>query len=307
MLSIQQIQYILAINETGQFQKASEKCFVTQPTLSIQVKKAEEELGYPIFDRARNPLELTAFGKEIIPVLNNLIEEYNKIDVLTKKQKGEYFEEIKIGIIPTISSYLIPDLFIKWQQSIDNGKLILEEMKTEELLLAMERRTIDMAILAGPVNDPKYRVTKLYEEEILAYIPEIKKNEISSADLQNLHPWLLNKGNCLRTQMIHFCSIKKERDKESWDYEGGNLDLLIKMVDINGGYTLIPEFYIKDEKSSYKSILDETTNEKPARQIISLSYNRSAKWPLIERIIREIQFAYNKKDRGYNLQILNWK
>lgn len=307
MLSIQQIQYILAISETRQFQKASEKCFVTQPTLSIQVKKAEEELGYPIFDRARSPIELTFFGKDLVPVLNNIIEEYNKINRLIIKQKGEYYEEIKIGIIPTISAYMIPDLFLKWQQSLNNCKLIIEEMKTEELLSALERKSIDLAVLAGPVIDPRYRITKLYDEEIIVYIPEIKKNAITTMDLQNLHPWLLNKGNCLRTQMIHFCELKNDKEVETWDYEGGNLDLLMKMVDLNGGYTLVPEFYIQEKTTGFKSISDISTNEKPARQIIALSYNRSAKWPVIEKIVREIQFNYSKDNRDHNLQILNWK
>ncbi|MCE2713576.1 MAG: LysR family transcriptional regulator [Cryomorphaceae bacterium] len=120
MLSIQQMQYILSLSEHKQFQKASESCFVTQPTLSMQVKKAEDFLGYPIFDRSRSPLELTIFGEELIPVIREILSENDKIGSIAKKMKGEFKEQIRIGIIPTIAAYMVLDLFTQRCQSTND-------------------------------------------------------------------------------------------------------------------------------------------------------------------------------------------
>lgn len=140
MLSIQQMHYILVLSEELQFQRASERCFVTQPTLSMQVKKAEEILGHPIFDRSRNPIELTPFGNSLLPIIREVVNETNKIDHLLERLKGNYKEVIKIGVIPTIASYLVPDMFQKWQERIGNIQLTIEELKTEELIVAMEKK-----------------------------------------------------------------------------------------------------------------------------------------------------------------------
>ena len=306
MLSIQQMHYIVVLSEELQFQRASERCFVTQPTLSMQVKKAEDVLGHPIFDRSRNPIELTPFGKSLLPIIREVVNETSKIDHLLERMKGNYKEIIKIGVIPTIASYLVPDMFQKWQERIGNIQLIIEELKTEELIVAMDRKELDMAILAGPFNDNRLRTIPLFKEEILAYIPSLGKTEISVEDLSELHPWLLSRGNCLRTQMIQFCQLKEEQEIDTWNYEGGNLELLLKMVDMNGGYSLVPEFYHlhENQRKQLKSITNGM-NLVPAREVIAVVPNRSLKWESIEQLIREIQLNYNKKAR-HEMRVLDW-
>lgn len=296
MLSIQQMHYIVVLSEELQFQRASERCFVTQPTLSMQVKKAEDVLGHPIFDRSRNPIELTPFGKSLLPIIREVVNETSKIDHLLERMKGNYKEIIKIGVIPTIASYLVPDMFQKWQERIGNIQLIIEELKTEELIVAMDRKELDMAILAGPFHDNRLRTIPLFKEEILAYIPSLEQSQISVEDLSELHPWLLSRGNCLRTQMIQFCQLKEDQEIDAWNYEGGNLELLLKMVDMNGGYSLVPEFYHlqENQRKQLKSI-SNGMNLVPAREVIAVVPNRSLKWETIEQLIREIQLNYNKK------------
>lgn len=306
MLSIQQMHYIVVLSEELQFQRASERCFVTQPTLSMQVKKAEDVLGHPIFDRSRNPIELTPFGKSLLPIIREVVNETSKIDHLLERMKGNYKEIIKIGVIPTIASYLVPDMFQKWQERIGNIQLIIEELKTEELIVAMDRKELDMAILAGPFNDNRLRTIPLFKEEILAYIPSLEKAEISVEDLSELHPWLLSRGNCLRTQMIQFCQLKEDQEIDAWNYEGGNLELLLKMVDMNGGYSLVPEFYHlhENQRKQLKSITNGM-NLVPAREVIAVVPNRSLKWESIEQLIREIQLNYNKKAK-HEMRVLDW-
>ncbi len=305
MISIQQIQYILALNEEKQFQRASELCFVTQPTLSMQIKKAEETLGAPIFDRSRNPIELTAFGIELLPVFQDIISEYDKIARTVAKKEGVFKEEIRMAIIPTISAYMLPDLYSQWKEVLPNVQLTIEELKTEEILIALENRKIDVGILAGPVSNAKWRTIPLFHEEIKAFYPSMKKEEVNIEELMNEHPWLLTSGNCLRTQMMHFCELKTSDSKDEWDYEGGSIDLLEKMVEQHGGYTLVPEHFVQKGKSGYKRI-KSSAGEIPAREVIALIPNKSAKWKYLETLVRKIQLQYGGKSKE-KLSILNWK
>jgi LysR family hydrogen peroxide-inducible transcriptional activator len=305
MISIQQMQYILALSEERQFLRASEVCFVTQPTLSMQLKKAEVAMDSPIFDRSSSPLSLTPFGEELLPIIREILNEYGQIKTLSEKKKGVYKERIRVAIIPTIAGYMVPDMFKEWKELLFDVQLSIEELKTEEILVALDKKQIDVGILAGPVNNPKLRSTVLFREEIKAFIMGSEKEEIQTAELSEYHPWLLTQGNCLRTQMIHFCNLKKE-EKEEWNYEGGNMDLLMKMVELHGGYTLIPEYSIKDNSVNYKRIRSEN-GEIPARELIALTSNRSTKWKLIEKMIRSIQLQYTSRTSEDELIMLSWK
>lgn len=310
MISIQQMQYIVVLSEQKQFQRASELCFVTQPTLSMQVKKAEEDLGYAIFERSKNPIELTSYGMKLIPLIRDILNETGKIEVLSKKFKGIYKEQVRIGIIPTIASYLVADMFSIWQEKLKGIQLIILEQKTEELLVSLERKELDMAILAGPYNESKMRTIPLFKEEILAFCPSLKNKTIVSNDLIDLHPWLLSKGNCLRTQMIQFCEIKEDNETDSWNYEGGNIELLMKMVEQNGGYTLVPKNYhfTEQQRKQLRSIKtrDDSGEVVPAREIIAITPNRTVKWNSLDALIREIQMNYNNDKEDSKMTVLNW-
>jgi LysR family hydrogen peroxide-inducible transcriptional activator len=308
MLTLQQMQYILTLSEIKHFQRASQECYVTQPTLSMQIKKAEDELGYAIFDRSRQPLELTPYGEKLIPILREIISESEKINIITEQMKGNYKERIRIGIIPTIAAYMVPDLFPKWMKKLEDVQLNILEMKTEELIDALEKKELDCIIIAGPHLDTRYKTNFLYTEEILAYLPNFDSENISTDQLRALHPWLLSSGNCLRNQMISFCQLKDENETHSWNYEGGNMDLLLSMVDHYGGYTLIPDHHHVplDKKKNLKRITSPGLQQFPAREIIAVTPTRSLKWKGIEQIIREIQFMYANNKQS-NFEILNWK
>lgn len=308
MLSLQQMHYILVLSEIKHFQRASQECFVTQPTLSMQIKKAEETLGYAIFDRSRQPLELTPYGEKLIPILREILSESEKINIITEQMKGNYKERVRLGIIPTIAVYMVPDLFSRWMEKLEDVQLNILEMKTEELIEALEKKELDAIILAGPFTDARYKINPLYTEEILAYFPEKEGNQINTIELKEHHPWLLSSGNCLRNQMISFCQLKDDAEIQDWNYEGGNMDLLIAMADQHGGYTLLPSHHHipEEKKTSLKRIVSPLTNQYPAREIIAVSPARSLKWQSIERIIREVQLNYSKRTEE-NFEILNWK
>ena len=309
MISTQQMHYILAVHDHRHFKRASEVCFVTQPTLSMQIKKAEDDLGFLIFDRSTHPLAITNFGSALIIIIRDILIELEKIPKLTQSMSGRYFEHLRIGIIPTISAFLVSDMFDKWKQALPHIQLTLEEMKSDELLLALEKKEIDLAIMAGPHHQTNLRTIPLFKEEIKAYIPSKQEDFITSNDLIDMHPWLLSKGNCLRTQMIHFCGLGNELES-NWNYEGGNLELLLRMVDVKGGYSLVPEEYqrvLKLDSTKCKRIYSSENKEIPAREIIALLPNRTTKWESIEKIIRGVQLNYGKDDTENKFQILNWK
>lgn len=307
-VSHQQISYILALAELKNFGRAAEACFVTQPTLSMQIKKAEESLGYKIFDRSRNPLSLTEFGENLLSILIDMQEEYQKIERLAAGNIGKFKDEIKIGIIPTIASYLVPKLFENKEFFKNTYNWAIVELKSTEILEQIAAKKIDMGILAGPVLTENLLVESLFNEEILAYSPKVKKNSLSIEDFKDLQPWLLSNGNCLRTQMIHFCKLI-EKSAHNWNYEGGNLEMLLKMVDNYGGYTLVPEFYAQKylSKSTHiKTIEGQQKNQFPARNIISIRPIKQVKTESLNEIIKFIKLNFaNEKNRNY--EVLKWK
>lgn len=305
MLSTQQIAYILAVADTGSFSRAATQSFVTQPTLSMQIKKAEEALGFPIFHRDTARLELSDFGAALIPILRQIQGDLGAVQRLTERYSGTYRERLRIGIIPTVACYLLQDCFEEWRKLIPATRLTIEEYRTEELLEALERRKIDLGILAGPVETTNWRSVPLYNEEILAYVRDGKGEEINVEALRGLHPWLLSKGNCLRTQMMHFCSLNEDHP-DAWNYAGGNMDILLRMVDRYGGYTLIPENYASTFPERRFGTIRDSAGQSPGRTIVAVSAYRHTNWDTMEKIVRSLQLRYGSEMRP-EVELLSWK
>ena len=301
----QQINYIIELNNERNFQRASEKCFVTQPTLSMQIKKVEELLGFTIFERSRIPVEPTKEGEQLIEILKDVQIEYSRINNLVQKIQGNQTELLKVAIIPTISAYLISDIFETVHKELPYLQLSIHELKSEEVIEAMEENRYDVGIMAGPHTSRRMRTVPLFQEEIKIYYPEGKANLVAPEEITDEQPWLLSKGNCLRTQMVNFCKLQTEGFDNQWNYEGGNMDILTKMVDLNGGYTLIPEYY-KLQTSALKRMYDSNTKEFPARQIIGIVPNKLSKKESVDALLRIIQLHYNTKKRD-DFRILDWR
>ncbi len=305
MISPTQLNYIFALLKHRNFQRAAEACHVTQPTLSMQLKKVEETIGYKIFDRDTLPITLTSEGERLLPVLIELQDRYEMLEIEVQKLRGNYKEEIRIGMLPTISNYLIPELYSKWKEELEEINLDIIELTTTEILEAMRERTIDAGILAGPLEEFSFAEHILYNEEVLVYAPYIKEKEIEKEDLDTEHPWLLGEGNCLRAQMIHFCNLSKTH-KSGWNYEGGNLHLLTKMVKQEGGYTLIPDNYrsiLNLEQKDIKQIKGHT----PYRQIVGIHLKSNTKREAITSLMATIRRRLYKPNQRLNSgELLPW-
>lgn len=306
MVSLAQIEYILALKEFQNFQKAANKCYVTQPTLSMQIKKAEDQFGHQIFNRETTPLSLTAFGRTIIPNLHQIKDSYTALEIQLKKLEGTYKAEIKLGIIPTISGYLVPEFYEKWQQKLNAIKLEIVELKSEDLINELKDRKIDMGIMAGPLTEKGITSQVLYNEEIHIYAPHIKESRITINDLEQMRPWLLAEGNCLRTQMINFCNINDDYSKE-WSYEGGNINILMEMVKKQKGYTLVPSNFISFTQQP-KDHFHKIEKHNPARQIIAIYNERSNKEEYFLDLIREVQREKSKQSISIEqANLLPWR
>jgi LysR family hydrogen peroxide-inducible transcriptional activator len=272
----------------------------------MQVKKAEEQLGHAVFDRGSSPLSLTPYGVEVIPILREILSENENLRLLNDRMAGRIKEEIRVGIIPTVSVYLLTRLFTLFSRVLPNVRFLYIEHPTETLLQELEKGTIDFGILAGPFQQAKFRTVPLYTEEIEVYTGLGMNGGIEVSALDGEQPWLLSKGNCLRTQVINFCNISESAETPSWDYIGGNMDLLVEMVNVNGGYTLLPaEFKSTKEQQGFRKRLASPYGY-PAREIIGVFPQRSYKTPHMERMIKEIQLAYPRKSNA-PLHILDWK
>lgn len=300
MISLVQIEYILALVEEKNFQRAADKCFVTQPTLSIQVKKAEKMLGGKLFDRDVSPFKPTPFLNRILPQLLLIKQD---VDALSNKVNDGGFskkEKLRIGIIPTVAHYFIPTIFGQLQEKFSNYEIQLEELRTDDLLEKLSLRNIDLAILSEPFDFKELNVQKLYLEEIYFYLQKPRQlNTIH--DLRSMQPWLLSEGNCLRTQMINFCDLNQEIVSK-WNYHGGSIDVLIRMVEKYGGYTLLPAHYPQIGLDQGKIV--KISGTKPMRSVVACYNRRNSKEQVFIQLFHLIQLLYKQEEQDNDWTLL---
>jgi LysR family hydrogen peroxide-inducible transcriptional activator len=277
-MTITQLQYVLAVAEHKNFTLAAEKCFVTQPTLSMQIQKIEEELNILIFDRSKKPIQLTAIGLKIVEQAKNIVNEAGKIKDIVAFQKGFIGGEFRIGIIPTIMPTLLPMFLNNFIKKYPKVKLIVEELNTSEIIDRLKNGHLDAAIAATPLEDDKIKEIVLYYEPFVAYIPdynkETHKQEIEIADLNIDEILLLHDGHCFRDSILNLCKNQKLVTKNSFQLESGSFETLIKLADEGLGSTLLPYLHTLNLHDKDKSKLRSFVEPKPAREV-SLIYPKS--------------------------------
>ena len=233
-------------------------------------------------------------------MLREILSENDNLRLLNDRMAGKIKEEIRVGIIPTVSVYMLTRLFSMFAESLPNVRLLYLEHTTEGLIHELEKGTLDLGILAGPFQQAKYRTAPLFTEEIEIYTALGNEPSVDVLSLDGQQPWLLSKGNCLRTQVINFCNISETANGPAWDYIGGNMDLLVEMVNMNGGYTLLPaSFKSAKENPAFRKRLVSPYGS-PAREIIGVFPQRSYKTPHLERLV------FSQRS-DVPLHILDWK
>lgn len=313
MITLIQLEYIVAVDTYRHFAKAAEASFITQPTLSMQIKKLEEHLDVVIFDRSKQPVVPTLAGEKIIAQARIILEEADKLDQIAKESKEEMSGELRIGVIPTISPYLLPRFSGNFRRKYPKVELKVTEMVTEKIEEELRNNHIDIGVLVTPLYNHGIFETPLFYEEMLVYSspnhPYIQEPVINVQEIKTDDIWLLTDGHCFKHQVVNLCDINQYENSElPFEFEGGNLDTLIKIIDKEGGYTLIPELAMYDMTEKRKKQVRHFENIVPLREV-SLVYTRKyQKSRLIEELAKEIKNSIPQellvKDRG---NLVEWR
>ena len=291
-MTITQLQYVLAVAEYKNFTLAAEKCFVTQPTLSMQIQKIEEELNILIFDRSKKPIQLTEIGQKIVNQAKNIVNEANRIKDIVEQQKGFVGGEFRLGIIPTIMPTLLPMFLTNFIKKYPKIKLIIEELNTDEIILKLKNGHLDAAIAATPLMEDKLKEIVLYFEPFVAYVPEnhsiAGKDEIEVSDLNLDDILLLQDGHCFRDGILNLCKNQNFSKNNSFQIESGSFETLIRLADEGLGTTLLPYLHTLELKDKDKLKLRHFREPKPAREVSLIFPKTELKIQIIEALRQTI-------------------
>ena len=308
-MTITQLQYVLAVAEHKNFTLAAEKCFVTQPTLSMQIQKIEEELNVLIFDRSKKPIQLTDIGQKIVNQAKNIVIEADRIKDIVEHQQGFIGGEFRVGIIPTIMPTLLPMFLNNFIKKYPKIKLVIEELNTEDIILRLKNGHLDAAIAATPLEDEKIKEIVLYYEPFVAYIPESyaisQKNEIEVSDLNIDDILLLQDGHCFRDGILNLCKSQSVSTKNSFQLESGSFETLIKLADEGLGTTLLPYLHTLDLKEKDKSKLRHFKEPKPAREVSLIYPKNELKIHIIDALRSTISGVVKGAITFQNVQIIS--
>ena len=277
-MTITQLHYVLAVAEYQNFTKAAQKVFVTQPTLSMQIQKLEDELEIQIFDRSKKPIELTEVGKKIVYQAKNIVNESDRIKDIVDQQKGFIGGEFRLGIIPTVMPTLLPMFLTNFIKKYPKVKLKIEELHTEAIIEKLQDGHLDAAIAATPLEYENIKERVLYYEPFVAYTPPghrlAKEAKIKSEELEVDDILLLEDGHCFKEGILNICKADKNAESSSFQLESGSFETLIKLSNEGLGMTLLPYLHTLDIHEREAKNLRMFEEPSPAREV-SLIYHKS--------------------------------
>ena len=279
MPTFTQLEYIVAVDKFVHFGKAAKACHVSQPSLSAQIQKVEDEIGFLIFDRNKKPVKSTEKGLAFIEQSKVIIREHHRLMDMSKTSQKEVSGDFHLGIIPTVAPYLIHWFINDFSKRFPKVQLRIEELQTEKIIEELHEDRLDGGILATPLHEEGIQEAPLYYEEFLVYInnqhPLAKKKLIHEKDLDLHELWLLEDGHCLRTQILKICSMRKQKSKfGNILFQSGNLETLKNIAKNNRGYTVLPASYVEMiSRDEQKIHIRPFSSPAPSREI-SLVYRR---------------------------------
>ena len=311
--TLTQLEYLVAVDTHRHFVTAAEKSFVTQPTLSMQLKKLEGTLGVILFDRSRQPIVPTVEGKRIIEQARVILAEAHRVENLLQEIKETMTGELVIGIIPTLSPYLLPRFSGTFLRKFPEVHLKIKELLTEEIIEGLRNETLDLGILALPLNENGIQEQALFYEPFSFYLsprhPAYQQKDLTVEESVTGKFWLLKEGNCFRNQQINLCGLSQWNSEEPWmEFESGSISTLIKMVDTEGGLTLVPELAVLDLPENQKNQVKPIRGESPLRKIGLVTSRNASKHRLIKALAPVITESVppNMRKKGEG-RIIEWK
>ncbi|MBN8652235.1 MAG: LysR family transcriptional regulator [Cytophagales bacterium] len=302
-MTLIQLEYIVALDTHRHFVLASEKCFVTQPTLSMQIQKLEEELGVKIFDRTKQPVIPTEIGTRIIAQARILLREAAVIPQLIAEQKDTMTGEIRIGIIPTLAPYLLPSLFKNIREKYPQVNLVVREIITEEVVQELKNNRLDCGLVVTPLKDSSIKEDILFYEELFVYVSKknalVDKKYVLPTEIDPNELWLLEEGHCFRSQILNLCELRKHSELY-FKYETGNIETLKRMVDKSDGITILPELAIMEFSAAQMKLVKRLKEPSPAREVSLVTHRDHIKTKLIKTLKEEILMLVPKQMQKLN-------
>jgi LysR family hydrogen peroxide-inducible transcriptional activator len=290
-MTLTQLEYIVALDSYRHFVLASEKCFVTQPTLSMQIQKLEEELGVKIFDRTKQPVIPTEIGTSIIAQARIVLRDAGMIRQVIAEQKDIMTGELRIGIIPTIAPYLLPPLFKNIREKYPQVKLVVREIITEEIVQELKNNRLDCGIVVTPLKDSSIKEDILFYEELFVYVSKTNalydKKYVLPTEIDPDQLWLLEEGHCFRSQILNLCELQKFSGLH-FKYETGNIETLKRMVDKSDGITILPELAVMEFTQPQMKLVKKLKEPSPAREVSLVTHRDHLKTKLIKTLKEEI-------------------
>ncbi len=310
-MTIIQLEYIIAVDTYKSFAEAASKCYVSQPALSMQIKKIEEELEVLIFDRSKKPVLTTDIGHLLIGQARETIRQFRKITEIVENQKDEISGELRVGIIPTLSPYLLPLFITKFMRKYPSVNLVIEELLSKDILFKLNNDLIDLGILVTPINQNTILEIPLFYESFMIYTskthPFAKRTKISASELSLDEMWVLQQGHCFRSQIINICADKMSDRSKQLRFESGSLETLKRIVEYQSGYTLLPELATYNVDSSKTRYLKSFNDPQPIREVSLVIHRSFMKRKLInvfkEEILNNVPSMLKNKNRG---KVIKW-
>ena len=296
-MTLQQLEYILAVNQFRHFAKAAEYCRVTQPTLSAMIQKLEEELDTRIFDRSQQPVCPTPVGILIIEQAQKILVQANRIKNIIEEEKHSLTGTFKLGILPTVAPYLLPRFFPQLMKKYPDLDIRVIEMKTNDIKKALQTGEIDAGIVASLAGMEELQQTPLFYEQFFVYVSRkdilFNSEVIRTSDLNGEQLWLLDEGHCFRDQLVRFCQMKSARASQL-AYHLGSMETFMRMVESGKGVTFIPELAVLQLGDIQKELVRPFAIPCPTRQIVMLTNKNFIRHTLLEARLRKKIGVYGK-------------
>lgn len=308
-MTLVQLEYVVALDRFRHFAIAANHCFVTQPTLSMQIHKLEQELGLKIFDRSKQPVMPTEAGLGVIEHARRILAERDAMTDMLHARKGILSGEIRVGIIPTLAPYLLPLFAQPFSRKYPGVKLIVNEMMTDLIVNRLREGTIDAGILVTPLQEYGIREDILFYEELLVYASrknnDFKKHYVLAQEIDPHKLWLLEEGHCFRSQIMNLCELQKaSKEGQAFEYEAGSIETLRRMVELSDGITILPELASMELSAKQQEQLRQFKRPAPMREVSLVVHRDFVKKRLVEVLKKEIIAAVPekiKKNKGGNV------
>ena len=290
-MTLQQLHYLVALDDHRHFVKAAEACFVTQPTLTMQLRKLEKDLDVELFDRRSQPVRPTEVGARVIAQARVLLREADQLQALVKELHTGISGTFRVGIIPTLAPYLLPLFLPRFATEHPDIRLVFDERKTSRILKSLRRGELDLGILVTPVDAGEFEEVPLLQEPFLAYLPEghalWRRKKLDLIDLQEQSMWVLGEGHCFREQALSLCDRPSSAGHENVLYESGSIETLKQLVRNGSGMTLVPELSVEPGDPHVRRF----AAPEPVRQVSLVVRRPFVRRKLLEEMARCIRKA----------------